>query len=89
MVQDVRHDSRVYIAGQVFDVDAKVEIRQVGLFTRGLELCAHCFSETWLYCFNHVQLGVLSRGWMIANLYYPFSSLPVFKFNKSEQKVVN
>ena len=59
MVQNVRYDRWVNIARQVLDVDAVVEIRQVGLLSSGLNLLTH---RVRLSCLNHVQLGVLSRG---------------------------
>ena len=85
MVQDVRHDSRVNVAGQVFDVNAKVEVWQFSLFTGGLELCAHCISGACLYWFNHVQFECFV--WLDdRKLYFLFSSLPVFKFNNQSRK---
>lgn len=59
VVQDVRHDGGVNVARQVLDVDAVVEVGQVGLLARGLDLLSDRVS--WI-CLYHVRLGVLSRG---------------------------
>jgi len=54
MIQNVGHDGRVNVARQVLDVDAVIEIRQVGLLASSLVLLTHrvfCF----LSCLNHIR----------------------------------
>lgn len=47
VIQDVRHNRWVDIAGQVFDVDTEVEVRKIGLLVSGLSFL--------LVSFNHAR----------------------------------